>query len=638
MTSQDRNIDQLYAEQLGRDIIQAAFDKLEQDLPGHYYYHSIKHTRDVLKEVLTLALEDNLSAEEIDLLSIGAAYHDTGFIEKPVDNEWVAVRFAREAMERYGEYAESQKLCVENMILDTQLVETALGATQLPTDKLAKYLLDADLGNLGRDDFFEKSELLRQEIGVERKLFYPEACRLLRSHQWLTPAAKTLREEKQKGNLEKLEQYLLTLETDAQSENEAGLSLTQLLFLAKLPLLLNSSLDFNHVATTALGHLKSMTGAEAATLFLLDASEKELSFWATQGGDAERLKDKKMPSDKGIVGWVIQNQEPILHDQVKRDERFYSAIDDKGSFDTTELICVPLTARGEKKLGAIQVLNKKGPESFSEDELYFVTQFAHQLALALENARLYEDSQKMKRMLEILDERKNEMITVLTHEFRTPVNVIQNSAELLAMGIPNEETSNKISQTLQKGVNRFISIVDQLQSLSRMQAESVGIEREVIELTPVLDALLARFENAFDQRNQTFTLHRDEIAKEVYADSGLLLIALGNLLSNAIRFTEDGGEIELRVAEQGDRVLFEVKDTGIGIDPDQQSLIFEKFYEVKDAMQHSSGEYEFCSGGLGIGLATVKSILEAHDTRISVESALGQGSTFSFKLQKSTHN
>ena len=107
---------------------------------------------------------------------------------------------------------------------------------------------------------------------------------------------------------------------------------------------------------------------------------------------------------------------------------------------------------------------------------------------------------------------------------------------------------------------------------------------------------------------------------------------LNNLVANAIRFTPDGGVVTIGCRQDNSSVEIFVRDTGIGIDPEHQNLIFEKFFEVTDAMNHSSGDLEFKSAGLGLGLATSKAVLASHSSVIKVESTPGKGSEFSFSL------
>ncbi|MCB0332009.1 MAG: GAF domain-containing protein [Bdellovibrionales bacterium] len=629
--------EQQYAQALEMPIVQAALTRLEQELADHFTYHSLEHTKDVLREVLFLGLHDNLTPRELELLAIGAAYHDLGFIDKPVDNEWTGARYAREAMESFGEYKEGEIQCVENMILDTQLVETALGATQLPTDKLAKYLLDADLGNLGREDFFECTSRLQKELGLERALLYPEALRLMRGHDWLTPAAKKFRGPGQEKNITQLEIAIRTGQEPGalhaeDPDDDSGMDLSRLYFLAKLPLMLNSSLHLSSVCETAMEHLVSMTGAQAATIFLLNPSGSELSFWALSGTAGENLKNKKMPADKGVVGWVLEHQKSANIDDVQSDERFFSAIDAKSKFETKNLICVPLTVRGKKKLGALQILNKKGDDHFTGEDLSFVEQFSHQLALALDNALLFEESEKMRMMLETLDRRKAEMITVLSHEFKTPMSVIQTSADLLASGeVGSESLQQKMSETLVSGVKRLTKLLSQLKSLSQIQGEDVQLIKETLDANILCKDVYRSFSEPAQVRNITFE-YEGTPDIHVEGDVALLTIVLSNLLSNAIRFTPDGGAISLRLEVEHELAHFIVQDSGIGIPESEQSLIFEKFYEVGSALYHSSGTFEFQSGGLGLGLAAVSTILQEHGAHMDLKSEEGKGSAFSFCL------
>ncbi|MCB0360453.1 MAG: hypothetical protein KDD44_12480, partial [Bdellovibrionales bacterium] len=122
----------------------------------------------------------------------------------------------------------------------------------------------------------------------------------------------------------------------------------------------------------------------------------------------------------------------------------------------------------------------------------------------------------------------------------------------------------------------------------------------------------------------------------VNADFVLLLVVMKHLLSNAIRWTEDGGEIMVSAERVGDYVRFAVADTGIGIADEHLPLIFEKFYEVTDVMLHSSGDHDFGKNGLGLGLATVRHILRTHGSECDVSSTPGEGSVFCFCLKQAT--
>ncbi len=182
-------------------VISEAFDLLARELPASLRYHALPHTEDVLNEAIQFGVMDGLSARELELLAVAAACHDVGFVDSPACNEPIGAAFARERMEKHGGYTPDEIRLVERMILDTALVPTENGPQQIPSSALSRYLLDADLSNLGREDFFEKGELQRIEIGQDEDLFRKNTLALLTAHQWHTPACRALRQKRKDENL-----------------------------------------------------------------------------------------------------------------------------------------------------------------------------------------------------------------------------------------------------------------------------------------------------------------------------------------------------------------------------------------------------------------------------------------------------
>ncbi len=182
-------------------VVREVLDKLKAELSPALTYHSFEHTIDVLQDSVYFALYDNLPARSIELLVIAAAMHDVGFLEARSGNEPIGARFAREGMLRHGGYTEDEIRLVEQMILDTAVVMSNGAPRQIPSTELSKYLLDADLGNFGRDDFFIKGELQRAELGDEVAPFRVKTLALIGAHVWHTNAARTLRQAKRDENL-----------------------------------------------------------------------------------------------------------------------------------------------------------------------------------------------------------------------------------------------------------------------------------------------------------------------------------------------------------------------------------------------------------------------------------------------------
>lgn len=193
-------------------VIRRILARLALELGSNLVYHTVEHTREVLAETVNFALHDGLEARQIELLAIAAAYHDAGYLERYADNEPIGAAMAAEAMRAAGGYSESDIALVGKMILSTKLAEGPDSARRVEHDPLALYLMDADFGSFGREDFFEKCQQLIDETGTAPRNFYPIAQRLVSGQRWLTPAAHALREPKKQQNLAELEQKIQALD------------------------------------------------------------------------------------------------------------------------------------------------------------------------------------------------------------------------------------------------------------------------------------------------------------------------------------------------------------------------------------------------------------------------------------------
>jgi len=405
-------------------------------------------------------------------------------------------------------------------------------------------------------------------------------------------------------------------------------------FLAMLPMLLNSSLNPADVLRNALSKVRNIIDAEAATIFTLDSSGGELSFWGLEGGSDKLLEGKKIPLGQGIVGWVVREQRSIHIPDVKSDTRFFGTVDREARFLTRDLLCSPLTVGSGLRLGAIEVLNSKKAGGFTEEDLNFLDKFSYQLSFALYNAKLYENLVEKSKSLAILDKRKNEAMTVIAHEFRTPLAIIQGAADVLIKGNLKDQAAHKrMGDALDKGVERLARLVSRVKDLSVVSAEKLEIRKRAIDVADLFERLQSYFAEVLKRRKINLKIEIEPELPKVKADGALVFLVFRELIANAIRFTPDGGEINLEASSALGFVNFCVKDSGIGMEPSQLEVIFEKFYEVGDAMRHSSGEYEFKSSGLGLGLALVKAALNAHAASIQAVSEVEKGSAFTFALE-----
>jgi len=185
-------------------LVARILKKLSNDLPAKLAYHSAKHTDSVLAEAIYFAMSDGLPLRDVELLGVSAAYHDAGFLVQERDNEPIGAAMAEEAMQESKRYSAEEIELVKNMILDTRLLDNGAHYSQRASSELSKYLLDADVSNFGRPDFFERLDQIVREFGVDKESHRASTRRLLENHVWLTPAAKKLREDQKQENLRRL--------------------------------------------------------------------------------------------------------------------------------------------------------------------------------------------------------------------------------------------------------------------------------------------------------------------------------------------------------------------------------------------------------------------------------------------------
>jgi len=245
-----------------------------------------------------------------------------------------------------------------------------------------------------------------------------------------------------------------------------------------------------------------------------------------------------------------------------------------------------------------------------------------------EFGRLAESYHTMVQQLKQLDELKAEFVSVASHELKTPINVIIGYLQLLQENVYGDLTpkQREICLTLASQARALSRLVRQLLDVSRFEAGGGKLELRAMRLIPFLAELESTFRVLAIQRDIRFHVDRgSRLPDHVVWDEDRMSEVLGNLLSNAFKFTERGGTVELTVAARKDSVEMRVRDTGAGIPPENVPFIFEKFFQADNQASASAK-------GTGLGLAIAKSIVNAHGGSISVESTLGAGTTFTISL------
>lgn len=609
-------------------IVVRIISQLKQQLPQQLCYHSVQHTIEVIEGALDLAIAAGVSGRDLELLAIAAAFHDSGFIEGRRDHELTSARLAAAAMRANGGYDKIEIGQVKTMILDTRLIENQVGVRQHPSSELGCYLLDADLANMGRADFFEKLELHRQENGSNQPLALRQALEIIENHRWHTDIAALRFQSKKEENIVKLKAKLKEYD-QVKRPHLKELSPNRLKYLAQLPLLLNSPLHLRQVIALTLDHIKRELKAEAASILLLDQAGERLTFWALKGGAAQQLENKQMLSDKGIAGWVIANQTPTLVQDAQNDPRFYQAIDQDLSFTTKNMLCVPLTARRHTPLGAIQVINSTNATGFSEEDLHFLEQFGCQSALAIENVHLREALQARSSRLEELAQRKDQLIDLIGNSLLSPIDQILKTCH--EMAAPTNSPHNPLLSQLRNSCEQVEGLIKRIRLLAQLDSNDVLPNRQAIQIAALIDRLHEEFTPIAKKKGVTLRSDVSTKTGEISVDPELMLIALGNLIQNALEATVAGGSVSVHASITGELVHIEVVDTGVGICSSEIPLLFDKFYQTQ-VISKIDQKNLLTSERLGIGLPIAQGIIRAHGSVLEVNSSPEKGSTFFFAL------
>lgn len=224
---------------------------------------------------------------------------------------------------------------------------------------------------------------------------------------------------------------------------------------------------------------------------------------------------------------------------------------------------------------------------------------------------------------------RREFLGNVSHELKTPIFNIQGYVLTLLEGaLEDKDINRKYLERTQKSVERMISIVEDLSNISNMESNNELIKLERFDIVSTSLSVMESLEKKADKNNITLNFDKIYAPSFVVGNENKISQVLMNLIHNSIIYGKDGGETKIKIFDMDKQFLIEVSDNGIGIDQEDVDRLCERFYRVDSARS-------IAKGGTGLGLAIVKHIIELHNQTLNIRSTLGEGSTFSFTLQKS---
>ena len=264
----------------------------------------------------------------------------------------------------------------------------------------------------------------------------------------------------------------------------------------------------------------------------------------------------------------------------------------------------------------------KRTEIESKDEIGVLANTFDEMTEHLQQRTL--ELEKTNRILEQMDQAKTRFIQITAHELRTPLTLVQGYAQILQVKAKGVENFTKYSGGILEGSSRMSEIIDSMLDISRIDTNQLELMPSETEIHLVIEKVDKTFRAALQGRNISLTTVGLAGLPVIMADKDLLYKVFYHVIGNAIKYTPDGGQVTVSGRFVGDgpqsEIEIEVCDTGVGIDRENQELVFEKFYQTGEVLLHSSGKTKFKGGGPGLGLAIARGIVNAHRGRIWLES------------------
>jgi GAF domain-containing protein/CheY-like chemotaxis protein/anti-sigma regulatory factor (Ser/Thr protein kinase) len=415
-------------------------------------------------------------------------------------------------------------------------------------------------------------------------------------------------------------------------------SVEELQALSAVSRTVSSTLDLPTVLSTIVSRAVQLSGAAGGVVYEYDEATQAFVLQASHHMEEELvevLRAEPIHLGEGATGQAPLRRQPVQVPDIGDGETYTFARIRVVllRLGYRSVLAVPLLS--EQRILGVLTVWRQAVGRFPEEVVNLLQTFATQSALAIQNARLFRELEAKSRELEVASRHKSEFLANMSHELRTPLNAILGYSEMLQEEAQDQHADAFVPdlQKIHAAGRHLLELINAVLDLSKIEAGKMELHLETFEVAPLVRDIAAVLEPLAQRNNNRLEVECAPDAGAMRADLTKLRQALFNLLANACKFT-DRGVVSVGVtreaAAHGDVLVFAVRDTGIGMTPEQTARLFEEFAQV-DAS--STRRY----GGTGLGLALSRRLCRMMGGDITVASAPGQGSTFTIRLPADVH-
>ena len=408
--------------------------------------------------------------------------------------------------------------------------------------------------------------------------------------------------------------------TAAQSEGALPAEAYQQLLAISMQL--NTARDLAELLPYIIERAAELLGCEAASVLLLDEDAEVLRFAAVTGADIEQLARIPVPLEGSIAGRIVTENAAVAVEDVRQTTQHFDGVDEEAAFRTRSLLGVPMCIEG-KPTGVLEALNKRSG-AFTDRDAEVLTILASHAAIALRNARQMELVQEAYTTLREFDSFKANFLSIASHELRTPLSAILGILDIL-----RDEVDAEMRGFTDDALAAGRRMHDVLQSMTQMELLRGGVvqtDRSPIVLHDVWQAAFKTIRREAASKGVEVVFDEEARTLRGVGDAEQIQQVATNILRNAVRFTDAGGNVRVQAQRRAGEVIVSVTDTGIGLAPLVLERIFDEFFQVEDYLTRTTE-------GLGLGLTIARKLIELNGGRIWATSpGIGHGTTVQVAL------